>query len=284
VTLLEPHWRNNVAFTVGGGLSWEHQDLLDNALDPSALYQLSRPDSRFADVRATLSYSSVRSYAYQMGGSDGVSVQIRGRTRTQMSLPDSVRGFLGSDGSLDEILGQIRLFRSLGGPGFASHVLALRASAGAARGPGADEGHFEVGGTSGDTDDVTRLSLIPGAPLFFPLRGYGRSSRYGSRAWSASAEYRFPILPVHQGLGPWPLYMDRVTGTLFGDAGNGWGPEVGAHGFTNARRGTLASVGAEMTADLVAGWIVPARVRVGAAYPLVAGRGTQVYVRLGLSF
>ena len=39
-----------------------------------------------------------------------------------------------------------------------------------------------------------------------------------------------------------------------------------------------------MTADLLAGWIVPVRVRVGGAYPLVAGSGTQVYVRLGLSF
>ena len=283
-TFLKPRWRNDLALTLGGGVSWEHRDLLDNALEPSDLYKLSRPNSRFGDARVTLSYSTARSYAYQVGAADGFSALIRGRTRTEMSLPDSLKGVLGDDGSLDEVLGQLLLFRSLGGPGFASHVLALRASAGAARGPGADAGHFEVGGASGDTDHVTGLSLISGSPLFFPVRGYDPSSRYGSRAWSASAEYRFPLLSVHRGLGAWPLYMDRVTGAFFADVGNAWGPDVGPHGFLNARRDAIASVGAEMTADLLAGWIVPVRVRVGGAYPLVAGSGTQVYVRLGLSF
>ena len=283
-TFLKPHWRNVLALTLSGGMSWEHRDLLDNALVPTASYKLNRPDSRFGDLSATLSYSTARSYAYQMGGADGFAALVRGTTRRQMSLPDSVIGVLGSDGSLDEVLAQLRVFRSLGGPGFASHVLALRASAGVARGPGADAGHFEVGGASGDTDNVTRLSLISGSPLFFPVRGYDRSSRYGSRAWSASAEYRFPLLPVHQGLGAWPLYMDRVIGAFFADAGNAWGPDVGPHGFLNGPREAIASVGAEMTADLLAGWIVPARVRVGAAYPLVSGNGTHVYVRLGLSF
>lgn len=283
-TFFRPRWRSDLALTLSGGMSWEHRDLLDNALEPSGSYVLGRPDGRFGDLGVALSYATARSYAYQMGGADGFSVLVRARTRAQMALPDSLSGVLGSDGSLDEVLGRLVVFKALGGPGFASHVLALRASGGAARGPGADAGHFDVGGASGDTDHVTRLSLITGSPLFFPVRGYEPSSRYGARAWSASAEYRFPLLSVHQGLGQWPMYMDRIIGAFFADAGNAWGPDAGPHGFVNARRDALASVGGEITADLVGGWIVPARIRVGAAYPLVQGTGTKVYVRLGLSF
>jgi hypothetical protein len=281
---LRPRWRRDLSLQVGGGLSWEHRDLLDNDLEPSAAFTLSRPDARFGDFRVSLSYATARSYAYQMGGADGISFFIGAGTHAELSLPDSLVGVTGSDGSTDDTAAQLKIFKSLGGPGFAAHVLALRVSGGLARGPGAQNGHFDVGGASGDGDDVTGIDLIPGSPLFFPLRGYPTSSRYGSRAWSGSAEYRFPLLRVHDGLGPWPMYVDRLVGTLFADAGNAWGPDVGAHGFTNARRDPLTSVGGEIAADVLAGWVVPARLRLGVAHPLVAGYTTQVYLRLGLSF
>jgi outer membrane protein assembly factor BamA len=204
--------------------------------------------------------------------------------RSHLALPDSSVGAPGRDRSVDDVLAQVRLFRSLGGPGFASHVLALRASVGMARGPGADAGHFEAGGAAGSSESVSGLSLFGGSPLLFPIRGYPSASRSGRRAWSASAEYRVPLALVNRGLGAWPVHLDRLTGTLFADAGNAWGPELRIQGFQNPKRAALASVGAEVTATALALWSAPLQLRVGVGFPLVEGGGPLTYVRLGLSF
>lgn len=284
VTLPRPRWRSDLSLTLSAGMLWERGELLDAALEPSTSYRLTRPESRYTDFRATLSYSTARGAPFQTGAVRGLSGFLRGRMRSHLSLPDSLVGAPGSDGSVDDLLAQVRLFQPLGGPGFASHVLALRASGGVARGPGADAGHFELGGASGTSESVTGLTLFGGSPLFFPVRGYDEASRYGRVAWSASAEYRFPLALVNRGLGTVPLHLDRVTGALFADAGNAWGPELGVRGYQNPRRPTLASVGAEVTSQVLAFWVSPLRVRAGVGVPLVEGDGARFYVRLGLAF
>jgi len=283
-TLLRSRWRDLASLTLSGGVTWEHRELLDNALKPSATYTLTRPDARFSDLRATFSFSTARSHAFQTGGSNGVALVVRGRRKNELALADSLLSRPGFDRSLEEVLGSVRGYLSLGGPGHASHVLAVRASGGAARGPGADAGHFEVGGASGFPEDVTGLTLFGGTPLFFPVRGYPRSARFGRRAWSASAEYRFPLFLVNEGLGPWPLHLDRIVGSLFADGGNAWGPELGLPGYENPMREAIASLGAEVTAGVLALWRDPLLVRTGIAVPLRGGDGAQVYVRVGLSF
>ena len=116
------------------------------------------------------------------------------------------------------------------------------------------------------------------------MRGYVNGDRFGSIAWSGSLEYRFPLLLLHQGLGAWPLDVDRIQGTLFGDAGNAWGPELGITGYQNPRRSTIASVGGEITTDVLTFWTAPLTVRTGLAFPLVDRTGAQLYLRLGFSF
>jgi hypothetical protein len=81
-----------------------------------------------------------------------------------------------------------------------------------------------------------------------------------------------------------PLHVDRVVGSLFADAGNAWGPELGIAGYQNPRRAALASVGAELTTSFLALWTDGVRVRLGGAVPLVEDEPASVYVRLGLSF
>lgn len=284
VTFLRPRWRQSVSLTLSAGLSWERRELLEWDLTPSARYRLREPSSRLADLRATVSFSTARSHAFQVGAARGASATARARIRSHMALPDSARGVHGRDRSVDDVMAQFRLFQAVGGAGFASHVLALRVSGGAARGPGADLGHFEVGGATGLMESITGLALFGGAPLFFPVRGYPDAARYGRVAWSASAEYRFPVALVNRGLGAWPLHLDRVTGTLFADAGNAWGPELGIQGFQNPRRATLASAGAELGAELLALWLAPLHLRMGVGVPLVEGDGLVGYARLGLSF
>jgi len=201
-----------------------------------------------------------------------------------VEMPDSAVGSPDYDRSVDDVIAQVRVYQALGGPGFASHVLALRASAGAARGPGADAGHFEVGGAAGSLESLTGLTLFGGTSLFYPVRGYPEVSRSGRVAWSASAEYRVPLALVNRGAGAWPISLDRVVGALFADAGNAWGPELGIQGYQNPRRSTLASVGAEVSGQFLAGWTTSMLLRGGVGFPLVEGDGPRGYVRLGLSF
>jgi hypothetical protein len=284
VTFLRPQWRRRVSLSLGGGLTWEKAELLDNRLEPATRYTLTRPNRRFADARVSLSVSTARSYAFQTGGADGASLFVTARTSRELTVPDSLAGAPGGDGSVDDVLGRLRLFKALGGPGHASHVLAARAAVGAARGPGARAGHFQVGGASGREEDVTGFGLFGGRSIFFPVRGYPQASRFGRFAWSLSAEYRFPLWLVHRGLGAWPLYVDRVVGSVFLDAGNAWGPELGLAGFNSPRRSALTSAGVEVSTSFLTLWKEPLLLRTGVGVPLEVGANAQVYLRVGISF
>jgi hypothetical protein len=284
MTLRRSRWRSSVALSLSGGLTWEHSELLDNALQPATLYSLRRPDRRFRDLRASVTLSTARSHAFQLGAANGVVLHVRGRVKDELSVPDTLIGRLREDGSLEEMVGIFRAYRALGGPGHAAHVVGVRGAVGAARGPGADAGHFRVGGASGVQEDVTGLTLFGGTPLLFPVRGYERSARFGRTAWSATLEYRFPLWMLNQGLGAWPLHVDRVVGSVFLDAGNAWGPQLGIAGFESPRRSSLVSVGAEVTTELLTLWRDPLRLRTGVGVPLVDGPEPRLYVRVGLSF
>ncbi|MEX2466886.1 MAG: hypothetical protein WD995_08240 [Gemmatimonadota bacterium] len=281
-TFRAPSWRHRLQLTLTGALVNESRELLDNDLTPSATYSLDRPDARLGEARATASFSTVRSYPFQVGGSKGVDLYLSGRTRRELAIPDSLQGVVGSDRSVDDLIGRVRGYVPLGGPGHASHVLAVQLSAGMARGPNAPGGHFDVGGASGRLEALTGLALYGGVPIFFSVRGYPADSRLGRHAWTASGEYRFPLRLVHRGLGAWPLYLGRVVGALFVDAGDAWDP--GGEGFLDPARASLLSVGGEIGAEVVALYDLGLFTRVGLAQPLVDGSGPSVYVRLGIPF
>jgi outer membrane protein assembly factor BamA len=188
----------------------------------------------------------------------------------------------GEDRSSRDVIGQLTLYEGLRLPGFGNHALALRGSGGVAGGPGADQYHFEVGGASGVGGPLGIVDL--GNGLFFPVRGYDTARRYGIYAWSASGEYRFPIRLVNRGAGLLPLHLDWLSGTLFFDAGNAWGPELDLRGYQNPRRDPLASVGGEVTARILPLWYAVLDLRLGLAFPLVEGDGPRAYLRLGSAF
>jgi hypothetical protein len=283
VTGVVPGWRRNLRMTLAGALVDQDAELLDNDLAPSTSYELSRPSALLGDVRATVLFSTARSYAFQVGGSRGFDLYLSGRTRHELSLPDSLSGVVGRDRSLDDLVGRFRGYLPFGGPGHAPHVLALRVAGGVARGPDAPGGHFEVGGTAGRPETVTGLALFGGSPIFFPVRGYARGARQGRMAWSVSSEYRFPLKLVHKGLGAWPFYLGRVVGALFAEAGDAWDPDTSVP-FLGAARRPMVSAGAELAAEIVALYDFSLLLRLGLAAPLVDGGDPQVYLRLGLPF
>ncbi|MBT3324949.1 MAG: BamA/TamA family outer membrane protein [Gemmatimonadales bacterium] len=284
VSFSRPSWRRSTSLSFSGGVVWEDRELLDDALEPSAVYKLNRPGTQLSDFSASFYVSTARGHSFQMGGARGASLFVRARVRNELSLPDSLAGVVGSDRSTDEVIGRVQGYLPVDGPGFASHVFAVRGTFGVAHGPGADIGYFDVGGASGSGETVTGTNLFGGSPIFLPLRGYRTSIRSGRYAWSASAEYRVPLALFNWGLGAWPLHFDRVFGSVFADAGNAWGPDASPSGFANVRRDPLVSVGAEITAQVLTFYRVSMRVRTGVALPLVEGDGARIYLRIGVPF
>ena len=284
VTFRAPRWRHDLFLTVSGGLIWENLELLDRRMNRTSQYTLSRPTSRLGAVAVSASFVTARSHSFQMGMTRGVNLFAQVRRRTEMSLPDSLKNVAGVDRSFGEVVGRVRAAIPLRSTGRVTHVLAVQASGGIAYGAGAEPGDFDVGGASGHPEDVTGAELFGGSFLFFPVRGYERSTRFGRYAWAMSAEYRLPIALGNRGLGAWPLHLDRLIGSLFVDAGNAWGPDVSSSGFRNPHRSALVSVGGEVTSQLLVLYDVELRLRTGVALPIVAGSGARVYVRVGLPF
>ena len=272
------------AATTSGGLVRESLSLVDaDGVDGPRLSN-PPPERTFAELRTTLSASTARRQPFSLSREGGVSAFVSGRVRHETGVGPEARGVPGGDRSFREVVGEAAAYKALGGPGFANHVLALRVSAGTAFGPGANRFHFEAGGAEGAAERVTGFGLFGGSSLLFPARGFPENARHGRTAWSASAEYRFPLALVDRGLGPFPLYFDRLHGSAFVDLGNAWGPGDGFGGPANPRRAALVSAGAELSAIVVPLYGRSLAFRAGVGVPVAGGSGARFHIRLGNAF
>ncbi len=190
------------------------------------------------------------------------------------------------------IVGAASGYRHLDLPGFAHHVIALRAAGGYADGKTATS--LEVGGTSGTTVSVVSGYTLGEGRRTFGVRGFPSASVFGTRAVTGSAEYRAPLVLGGRGLGLLPVVFDRSALTVFADAGAAGCAAAPLYvGICSqpARLNTvIASVGAEL--GVSAGVFIfdaAELVRIGVAVP-VAGRAltgakaASVYLAFGPSF
>ena len=281
-TLLRRRVRTVSSLSLSASHVWEDRFLLEESLEESTRFRLVRPDVRLGEARVTGFFANARRFPFSVSPEDGAGLFVRARVRRDLSVADSLRGGAGWDRGFGDVVGQVTLYRSLRGPGFGNHVVGVRASGGMAGGPGAHAFHYEVGGASGGTLPVQFADL--GHGLLFPVRGYPTATRWGRYAWTATAEYRFPLRMVNRGWGLFPWHVDWLAGTLFLDGGNAWGPEMGLPGFESPMRDPLTSVGGELVVRSLAFWLQAVEVRLGAALPLVEGEGLQTYLRLGMAF
>lgn len=160
----------------------------------------------------------------------------------------------------NELRSQVALYlRVPGVGGFAHHVLALRVSGGTLTGPLPKV--FSAGGLSAGAFGVGFGQSV-GETREFPVRGYAGAELSGRRAATASVEYRMPLALIGQLLGHLPFGADKLSLTLFGDAGDAWNAGVAP------RVTRLRSVGAELVGDLTYNYDSPLRLRLGAAMPL----------------
>ena len=283
VRVRRPGVRLSTALRLSAGLVRNDREVLDEDLLVTDRYLLARPGSLLGEYGASFSVSTARSHAFQMGNARGAALYLRARTRDDLDVPDALAGRAAVDLSVDDLIGRLRAYIPLPGPGFAAPVLALRASGGMARGPGAQTGYFGVGGASGEGVSLPGTPTLVGGSVFFPVRGYETSTRSGRYAWSTSVELRVPLALVNRGRGMLPLHVDRIFGSVFLDGANAWGG-ASSGGEENPRLRPLLSAGFEVTTDLLALYGLPLRLRVGTAFPLVEREGPRYYVRVGMPF
>lgn len=277
--------------SVGGGV-----EVRDYAIHPLRLTDSTNAFFRntFYFPRAVMSvgWSGVQYPPKAISPEDGISLSATARSRWRT----------GDNGSLTtSLVGAASMYKSLDLPGFAHHVLALRAAAGAQDHRGT--GYFEVGGISGGT-----LDLFPGYVLgegrrTFFVRGFPAASLLGNRALSGSAEYRAPLALPGRGLGTLPLFLDRMSVTFFGDAGSAWCTGVFSvrpapspslctqsdfDGGVVSSAQIIASAGAELNVSAaILSWDTPYTYRLGFAAPVVGKRyvyGPAAYFTVGASF
>lgn len=152
----------------------------------------------------------------------------------------------------------------LGMPGelLRHHVLVAELRGGLSDGDRTLQGAFQLGGP-------------PSLLSAFPLRGYPSRFEPGSRAATATAEYRFPAWSLYRGPGTAPLFLHRIHGTVFADTGETWGDGIA---FSGGRLKT--GVGTEVKADVTLGYWLRLTPGIGFAYGLNEDGEAQLYFRL----
>ena len=287
-TFQRPRMRTFSFASVGVGA-----EIRDYATDSTSL--IDRIDSLYRHTyyypRVVLSagWSNTQFPPAGISPEDGVSISATSRHRWRTdALTASTGSTVGSEtGRLtSSLVSSLSAFKSLNFPGYAHHVLALNVAGGIE--DNRSTSYFEVGGISGGVLDIFPGYALGEGRRTFAVRGFDPGAQVGIYAFKASAEYRAPILMPARGLGTLPLFFDRTSFTVFGEAGSAWCPALfparPAPGFSRctpleADAGSIftapklmASAGAEFALSAaILSWDEPYRFRLGAAFPF-AGR------------
>jgi hypothetical protein len=277
-TFARPRVRTYSAITLGAELEERLY-----ASDPGSL--LPQIDAfysethRYPTLVAAAVFSNTQSPTLSISPEDGVSVSGSVRQRWESSSGVSGRSaVIVASG-----------YKSLDLPGFAHHVLAVRAALGSADHRSPTE--YDVGGVSGQSFEIVPGISFGSAARTFPVRGFPSGAESGINASSLSAEYRLPLVAPSRSLGLFPFFLDRASMALFTDAGRATCPGHATPACSvSANDGpTLASVGAELDLDSALQFDVPYRFRLGFAHPVSGAAYTGAsavtgYATLGLAF
>ncbi len=285
LTYLRQRVRTATVFSAGAEMEFR-----DFVTDPAPLIdRLGSPlfakTLKYPTFTAMVGWANTRSPILALGPEDGVSLAATGRWRWRTDDASATRSAA--------YVGTAAAYKSLGFmPGPAHHVLAFRAAAGTTDDKTNSE--FEAGGESGSSAEIASGVVIGDARRTFAVRGFAPGAQEGIRALGASAEWRAPLVLMNWGRGFVPFFAQRLSATLFGDAGTAWCPAGSRVGVGCPRGATprewMASVGAELIFDAaVLNYDAPYRLRFGYARP-VRGKSYadspdgSAYFSLGLSF
>ena len=280
-TFIRPRFRTYTLASIGAEL-----ENLGYTTQPDSLLGFLSPFYRrshnYPAVIGSAGWSNAQRPGLSISPEDGVSASVSGRQRWEGGT---------SGGATRSVIGVGLAYKSLDLPGFAHHVLALRAAAGITDQRSPDR--FSAGGISG-----TLLEVFPGYSLgeqrrTFGVRGYPVSAEGGIRAYSAAVEYRAPLFAPSRGFRFIPIFVDRTSLTFFGETGRAYCPAtVATNGICRAidvDNPAMTSAGAELNVDTGLQLDLQTRFRLGLAFPLTnrellrAGKA-QAYATFGASF
>jgi len=277
-----PRVRTSVSGTLG--VQYEMRDFssdVDSLLGaPDALL---RRGTRYPIVFATTALSTARLGNRGISVEEGVSASTSSSYRWREDMPSLASW---------RHTGQLRAFVPLNLPGFARHVLVVRAGGGLTDENAAAE--LSVGGVSGISSELFPGFVIGDPGRMFPVRGVAPGVQRGTRALGGSVEYRAPLVLLRDAPAPLMVFLNKLSFTAFTDAARAWCPGALAARQTTlcerpgTRDGWIASAGAEVVVDLAVQYDTPYRLRLGAAAPYVVpagvARGGSFYVTLGSLF
>jgi surface antigen Omp85-like protein len=214
-------------------------------------------------LRTSWTLFTARQYGYSISPEDGIGLGVSG----EFFLPA-----FGSDGRADAFTADSRAYISLP----RQSVVALRLAGAASSGDPGLRREFRLGGSDGNA----ALGVF-GSDAISLLRGFEDDVVSGTRVTVMNAELRVPVVWPQRGVGTWPVFLRSVHATLFTDIGNAWTDSVR---WADRKTG----VGAELSADVTAGFGLPLTWTMGVAWGHdgagVLREGREVYVRLGRSF
>ncbi|HVF41227.1 MAG TPA: hypothetical protein VM939_15090 [Gemmatimonadaceae bacterium] len=277
-----PRFRTFASMSIGGEI-----ETRDYQADPDSLIGLLSPafatQRVFPSIFTSLSWSNARRPALSISREDGVALTATARQRWESGEASSASR---------SIVAVANGYRSLDLPGFAHHVIALRAAAGIADKRAISS--FSAGGLSGTTLEVVSGVNVGNERRTFGVRGFPPSAEQGIRAFAGSLEYRAPIAAPSTRVPYIPVLFDRISMSAFADAGRAYcpgsaGTETGVCGGPTTSGPWLASGGAELNFDTAIQYDIPARFRLGVAAPVTgreAGRARRIsaYFTVGASF
>jgi hypothetical protein len=281
-TFIRPRFRDYTLASFGGEIESIGYSTAPDTLLPLLAPFYSAPH-RYPALVASAGWSNARRPGLSISPEDGINASISGRQRWQ-------RGSSGS--STRSVIGVTSVYRSLDLPGYAHHVLALRGAGGITDERSPDR--FSAGGLSG-----TQLEVFPGVAVgeqrrTFGVRGYPVSAESGIRAYTGTIEYRAPLTAPSRGFRFIPVFIDKTSLTLFGEAGRAFCPASavtpeGVCRATDVGNPTMRSVGAELNVDTGFQLDLQARLRLGVAFPLanreaLGASKAQAYATFGTTF
>ena len=282
-TFVRPRVRSGASISVGANL--ERRDFVTDPGELSVLLDTAyRRTYTFPGLSLSATYANVQRAALSISQEDGVALAVTARERWRTDYTRGTRS--------TSVVSTAAAFKSLDFPGFAHHVLALRAAGGLAdRRAGTS---LEVGGTSGIIVDLFPGYTVGEGRRTFGVRGFPSASTFGTRAATATLEYRAPLLLASRGLGLLPFFLDRSSMTVFGDWGIAACASDPLYVTTCAPRPRIgmpiASAGAELLLSAaILEWDAPQTLRFGLAAPVIgrdrvgADRVTP-YLAFGFSF